>query len=204
MPDNYTVNWTAPHAQLWQQVLGKFKGQPNINALELGTYEGRSACWFASQILTGENSHLTCVDPWVSERLADVAAAEGRFDTNVAAFGDRIYKVKSPSVPFLLNRAAGGIRYHWIYVDGDHRGFACLTDMVLAWQLLHPEGVMIVDDTGELYSDHFRTTSHYPPPRVAANAFLSSFQYKYKLLHNGDQVVVEKLVVDTVPFATRP
>jgi hypothetical protein len=203
MPENYTVDWTSQHAELWERVLGEFVGKLNVQALEIGAYEGRSSAWFMDHILTGSGSQLTCVDPWVAERLpADIA--EALFHANTALYGDRVQKVKSRSLPFLLHCAGGGARYDWIYVDGDHRAHSCLTDMVLAWQLLHDGGVMLVDDTGPEYSAHWRRGSCYPPPRVAADAFLQSFDGTYRLLHNGDQVVVKKSISSHITYVTRP
>jgi hypothetical protein len=200
---SYTVDWTTMHAQLWYQVLAKYRGQPHISALEIGTYEGRSAVWFMNNILTASSSRLTCVDPWSSERLP-AELAEPKFDAHVAPYGSRVCKVKSASLPFLLQATLEHWLYDFIYVDGDHRGYACLTDMVLAWQLLKNDGVMIVDDTGAAYSAHFRSCNKFPPPRVAADAFLAAFAGKYKLLHNGDQVVVQKQPAPYVTYTTRP
>lgn len=187
---NYTVDWTSPHATLWQRVLGKFRGQPNINALEIGTYEGRSACWFMDNILTHASSRLTCVDPWVSDRLPAVEA-EAKWDTNTAPYGKRIHKIKLRSAQFLQEAAVAGGRYDWIYVDGNHQGDAALTDIVLAWQLLKVGGVLIIDDTSVEYSLICRRLG-YPSPSDAANAFLRCFAGKYTRLHNNEQVVVEK------------
>lgn len=190
MPETYSVDWTSIHAALWQRVLGKFLGQPDVRALEIGSYEGRSACWFMDHILTSSSAQLTCVDPWVSDRLPAVEAA-AKWDANTRPYGDRIRKVKSPSLPFLLQAAAAGEQYHWVYVDGCHRADAALTDIVLVWQLLPPGGVMIIDDTSVEYSILCRRLG-YPSPYDAATAFLRCFAGKYTRLYNNEQVVVEK------------
>src|SRR5262249_903643 len=41
-----------------------------------------------------------------------------------------------------------GETFDVIYVDGDHRALGAYTDCVLAWPLLAPDGIMIIDDYG--------------------------------------------------------
>lgn len=184
--DNYSVDWTSSRVKLWRKVLAKFVGQPQVTALEIGTFEGRTAVWFLEEILTGDGAQLTCVDPWVTN------AGEAAFDANTRVYGSRICKVKESSLQFLTREVGQEAPEHFdfIYIDGDHRASACLTDAALAWRLLKPRGILAFDDCGADFTRRYR--DQFPVPRVAADAFLRCFAGECKLLHDNDQVVVEK------------
>ena len=49
----------------WSRWLAEFKDKP-CHALEIGSYLGESAVWFAENILTHPESTLLCLDAWVA------------------------------------------------------------------------------------------------------------------------------------------
>ncbi len=57
----FTADWFSSHIPHWERLLRPLAGQP-IQALEIGSYEGRSAVWLLQEILTHPESRLTCVD----------------------------------------------------------------------------------------------------------------------------------------------
>jgi hypothetical protein len=63
LPSKYrfSQDWTSENTSMWNQMLGALKGKPNIRALEVGSFEGRSALWFLENILTDPTSSITCV-----------------------------------------------------------------------------------------------------------------------------------------------
>src|SRR5262249_19354407 len=115
------------------------------------------------------HSTLVCIDAWdasvvdldVVERMPEAAGApdkmgaveeflkvQRRFDCNLAPFGDRVTKVVGWSHEALAELGVCGETFDVIYVDGDHRALGAYTDCVLAWPLLAPDGIMIIDDYG--------------------------------------------------------
>lgn len=184
--DSYSVDWTSSRVKLWRKVLAKYIGRPAVAALEIGTFEGRTAVWFLGEILTGDGAQLTCVDPWATN------AGEAVFDANTCKYGGRVRKVKELSLQFLSREVSQSFteQYDFIYIDGDHHAANCLTDAALAWRLLKRGGVLAFDDCGADFT--IRYQGKFPVPRVAADAFLRCFASDCKLLHDGDQVVVEK------------
>ena len=60
----FTFDWVSPHAEEWKNDLAYLAGRPNIRGLEIGCFEGQSACWWLDNILTDTTSRLTCVDPF--------------------------------------------------------------------------------------------------------------------------------------------
>lgn len=149
---------------------------------EVGSFEGRSALWFLGHVLTSPASSLWCFDPW--EVSGDV---EARFDFNTRGVRDlgRLKKVKG-DVWDLAKLPAG--YFDAIYVDGDHRAFACLTDGIVAWRALKLGGVLMFDDYG-LGPPGFPQYG----PALGIDAFLAAADGRYKSLSTGAQVIVQKI-----------
>ena len=85
----FSNDWFGPHESYWNEHLvgwGKAHGPANI--LEIGTYEGRSACWFLTHVMEHPESRLTCVDSWQvrsdAENMEEVFAT---FKGNIDATG---------------------------------------------------------------------------------------------------------------------
>lgn len=175
----WTNSWAVPYHGLWRKHLGKFVGV-EAHALEIGSYEGRSSCFFVGNILTHENSTLDCVDPWL------VPGTEERFQHNIDALGCRakmhIHKGASDTLPL------DGKEWSFVYVDGWHSAKAALFDAVRAWVSLKKGGVLIWDDYQWCINEKKRVDC----PKMAIDAFLNVCENELKVLHIGGQVIVEK------------
>jgi predicted O-methyltransferase YrrM len=173
----FTSDWFTRHIPLWRRVLRRFVDRP-IQALEIGSHEGRSAIWLLQTILTHPAARLTCVDPWFD------AEVEARFDANLLESGGagRLIKRKATSVDALPHLRTA---FSLIYIDGSHEACDVLQDAVLSWRLLQPGGVLIFDD----YRWHGRCRL---PPRVAIDAFLLIWSDQMRVLEQRDQVIIEK------------
>jgi hypothetical protein len=118
----FTFDWVAPHASAWESDLAHLKGQPNIRGLEIGCFEGQSACWWLDNILTDSTSRLTCVDPFAIPMDSTLLRYfERYFDHNVAASGagERVTKLVGSSQVVL--RTLPPAHFDFVYVDGSHR-----------------------------------------------------------------------------------
>lgn len=137
-------DWVSHHATTWLDWLAPFIGQP-VTAVEIGSCEGRSACWFLDNILTHSDSRLWCVDPWEGTWY-DRKWPEGvewRFDGNVAQYGEKVVKIRLRSqVVTNWPRIAFG------YVDGSHHAHDVARDGLTLWERLDEGGVLILDDYG--------------------------------------------------------
>lgn len=143
----FTFDWVAPHASAWESDLAHLKGKPNVRGLEIGCFEGQSACWWLDNILTDPTSRLTCVDPFaIPMGSVLLRYFEGYFDHNVAASGagERVTKLVGSSQ--VLLRALPSSHFDFVYVDGSHRVGDVLQDAVLAWTVLRPGGIAMFDD----------------------------------------------------------
>jgi hypothetical protein len=190
----FTTNWVTPHANLWTEQLKHLKGKPSIHALEIGSFEGRSAIWFLDNILIHPTSSITCVDIFEdvgyssSGILEEKDAYEDKFDRNIQAsgFAKKVKKIKGSSQKVL--RELEWNSYDVIYIDGSHVAKDVLLDAVLSWHLLKVGGTIIFDDY------QWRVDQYLPwrRPKIAIDAFLAVFEPYIEVLHKEYQVVVRK------------
>lgn len=133
----YTNDLFSRHIPIWINLFSSFKPS---RAIEIGSYEGRSAEWLLDNI---PNIRLTCIDTWNDTGVASGLSstnAEEIFDSKV---GRRVRKIKSESSKALLTLVGP---YDLIYIDGDHTASAVLEDLILSFRLLRSGGMIICDD----------------------------------------------------------
>ncbi len=145
----YTNDWCDGHLPAWRELLSEYTGKPDVRMLEVGSYEGRSACWFAENILTGKDAKILCVDPWraYSEKPGDeMAEVEARFDANTAAYPQIVKFRGTLPEAFALMSSRGERRIDVVYVDGSHAAGDVLVDAVFGWECLRVGGLLMFDD----------------------------------------------------------
>ena len=178
----FTQDGTTKNAPIWAKALAGLAHKPGVNALEVGTYEGRSAIWFLENILTGPSSSITCID------IFD-GPYERTFDRNVSGFGARVKKIRAPSQHAL--RSLKLYSYDFAYIDGSHVAKDVLVDALLTWDLIKPGGFIIFDDyQWEGLSDQLRGEAYRP--KIAIEAFLRVMEPYIEVVHSGYQVIVRK------------
>lgn len=188
----FSYDWVTPHTQDWMNDLQHLNGQPGVRALEIGCFEGQSACWFLDNILTHPTSRLVCVDPFaVPMATILLRFFEKHFDENIAASGagDRVTKLIGPSQ--VVVRTLQPAQFDFIYVDGSHKIGDVLQDAVLAWTVLKPGGVVMFDDYA-LVDDVSEGLMARAPGR-ALDAFMSILGSSATLIRRDWQLVLRKL-----------
>lgn len=119
----------------WEQHLAHMKGKP-VHALELGSLEGRSACWLLENILTHPDSTLQCVD------VLKCAALE----QNLKPFGGKARFYHQDSVSAMSNFVHG--QFDLAYIDANHTARDVIVEAGLVYPLMKSGGIMIFDDYG--------------------------------------------------------
>jgi predicted O-methyltransferase YrrM len=189
----FTADWTSGNFEIWTRFI-----RPNEvkTVLEVGSWEGRSAIFFLEFC---PSCSITCIDTFTGSPehagAEGLAAIERRFDANVAAYGARVEKIKSRSLPALDRLAEAGRLYDIVYIDGSHQRDDVLLDSVLAWRVLKPDGWLIWDD--------YRWGRHLPEPgrpETAIHAFLELNAGELEVLHVAGQVLARR----RAPSAARP
>jgi predicted O-methyltransferase YrrM len=185
----FTQDWFSHNVPSWQRIFAPLVGQPNLRVLEIGSFEGRSACWLLANVLTGEGANIHCIDTFAgSMEHADgglsTAHSLAAFKENVAPWADRVTTHVGESGA-ILPALSGS--FDVIYVDGSHTAKDVLTDGVLCWRLLRDGGVLIFDD--------YQWTRYPQPelnPKLGIDAFMHSHMGWYELLEVGYQIAIKK------------
>ncbi len=148
----FSNTWFTVHEPEWQSLLVPWaRGRGAINALEIGSYEGASACWLLTHVLDDPASRLTCIDPWLPRADkqswdADMDAVFARFQHNINCTGKAasVTAQRGDSVRILPELPAAS--FDLIYIDGDHSEAAVYRDTREALRLLRPGGMLLWDD----------------------------------------------------------
>lgn len=180
----FSSDWVSENIRHWEQALAPMKDKPGVKALEIGSFEGRSALWFLTNVLSHPTSSIACVD------IFDNPVVEERFDKNIAISGlsTKVTKVKARSDDALKQFTSGS--YDFIYVDGSHVAKDVLVDAVFAWELLKPGGVVIFDDYE--WAGFGPRVGRHKTPKLAINAFLNVYSPYAEVLHKGSQLILRK------------
>lgn len=175
MDKQYTSDWLTAYLPLWDKYLKILEN--GGKALEVGTYEGRSACHL---MYAYPNIELDVIDNFVDSYNEGF---EAKFDNNTAEYSDRLHKIKGDSFEMLCKLRENGSSYKFIYIDGDHSYEGCKKDLSIAWDLLEDGGVMFFDD----YNDHLRPN----PFKFGVDSAVNEF-----FLGRDDYVVLSNVHTD--------
>ena len=172
----------------FERLLAEFKGKPNLQFLEIGSFCGNSAAWVLQNILTDPSCKLTCVDPWngnVAHETFSFAEVEAAFDQQLETYRGKLIKQKMYSEDYLMKNRDK--QFDFIYIDGDHMPQAFMLDALLSWELLKPGGVMAIDDYAWIHPQGERYK-----PKQAIDMFVSMYSEHCVLLEKGWQVWIRK------------
>lgn len=173
----FSHDWFTHNLPYWQSHLQPYAGQPDLQFLEIGSFEGMASCWLLDHILTHSSAHLTTID----------LAYQPTFEANIAeaAAVEKVTKLVGNSHSLLLTLPSE--HFDVIYIDGCHLANHVRQDAELSWMLLKSGGLMIFDDY--VWSD-----PKFPgeDPRLGIDAFLSSIAGEFEKLHQQYQLIIRK------------
>lgn len=185
---HFTVDWFTKYAPQWLERMSYFK-DVQTHALEIGSYEGRSACWILDNILIHPLSDIICVDVWdgTDKTLGKkTVRAKQTFLNNTKFYKDKIDVIELDSLRALTGLIVDKESFDLIFIDGDHEGYSALTDLVLSWPLLKVGGWLVFDD---YQWEHEALTTY---PKDAWDAFVSVKPSGLKWEVDGRQVFARK------------
>lgn len=181
----FSVDWFSNNIPTWQKILKRFVGQ-KCNALEVGSYEGRSASWLLDNILTHPGSRMVCIDNFSYKDKATRKDVFRTFASNMSKYGQKCKLLKGNSRDMLKTKAIVQNLFDIIYIDADHHSKHVLEDAILAYASLKPGGIMIFDDN----TDNKEHDNRCPKPAI--QAFVNAYASEVKVLHAKWQVVIMK------------
>ena len=197
----FSNDWFEVTARLvWDGVVPRIRPAA---VLEIGSFEGASACYLINQCEADLELH--CIDTWEGgaehKRVGlDMTAVEHRFRQNTSLAASRsahlikIFPHKGRSDDELAALITAGFREHFdmIYIDGSHFAHDVLSDAVLSFPLLKVGGHVFFDDYLWLGIGGGLDPLNGPKPGV--DAFLNIFHHKMRLIWSPNaQVVARKL-----------
>lgn len=174
-------------AEQWSSWLGPLAGLAGLNFLEVGSWVGNSARWLLRNILTGDNSRLTCVDTWMGGGgMPELKETNlGEFLHRVAPWLGRVSIIQARSedaLPTITDR------FDMAYIDGSHEPWDVLSDSVLVWRLVKKGGLIIWDDY-----DYEKNKHSTGDPRLAIDSFLLCNTGRFELVGVDAHVCIRKL-----------
>ena len=186
--------------RLWPQYVLPITSQwSDIQWLEVGSFEGRTALWTVDNLLRGDRSSITCVDVWEVWPYHDGERDfnyETTFDRNAQGI-PQIIKRKGRSrdiLPALPPRS-----FHGIFLDGSHEEADVLEDAQLAFSLLRSDGLLIFDDydwtpmpKGQPFIDDYMRRIN-TGVRRAADTFLIAHKDDVKVICRDYQVICQRV-----------
>lgn len=188
---DFTNDWFTGNIPLWAKntkELASYFNLKNLNALEIGSWEGLSSLYMMSNSIV---SNLTCVDTWAGadehQGTSAVQSIEEKFDRNLNLYLNKIQKFKGTSYQF-FNQCAPDIKYELIYVDGSHYCDDVMIDAIKAFEHLNVGGILIFDDFLWIYYKNLLDN-----PAGAINNFLRLKKGQYKILSVDYQLTIQKI-----------
>jgi predicted O-methyltransferase YrrM len=171
----FSCNWQFPHAETWKVVMADLVNRADVRVLELGSWEGRSACWLLDHVLTHPTAHIVCAD--VFDGCEDV------FDANTRGYGSKVVKLKG-RIPDTL-RGLPFASFDVVYADASSIATRELEDAVIGWRLVKVGGLLICDDYGG-------PPGWEPEVRRALDHFLAVYGPRAELVHQGFQLILRR------------
>lgn len=190
----FTQDWFSRNIYVWEQHLKKLTDVP-VKMLEIGSWEGRSTCWLLENILTHTAATITCIDTFegslehkLTYNQQYLKSIEERFNFNIVRTGssEKVQKIIGSSKDVL--RTLPMQNYDILYIDGSHLASDVLEDAVISWGLVKLGGIIIFDDYDFTLADNPAQNT-----KVGIDAFITTYNQKINLLHQGYQVIVEKI-----------
>lgn len=177
----FTFDIFSHRIALWSEHF-KPLTQKAINALEVGSYQGMSSCWMLDQLLTNQQSTLTCIDsnfePKFRENIAKTGA-ESKVDLHQGATHELLAKLTPESMDLINLQDRCKLSQH------------AEKNTQLAWELTKSGGYIVFS-----YYGWQNPQDRQQNPRAGIDRFLSSIQHQWQPIHFSPlvlQLIIQKL-----------
>lgn len=173
----FTQDWFTHNIPIWKRHLQQFTGIADFQVVEIGSFQGMSACWLLDNILTDPTAKITCIDLYFQQH----------FKGNITQTGvaEKVIELEGYSQDLLINLTSEF--YDIAYVDGCHKPTSALQDAILSWRLVKVGGLMIFDDYEFTFPD-----SPEQDTKIGIDVFLEMFSSQLEVVHKGYQLIVKK------------
>lgn len=195
-------DWFSHNRPVWKSLMREWGGKEGLRYLEVGSSEGRSMVWMFENVLTDPSCTAVSIDPFYHwpgfiEKDGEVLDC---FHANIRTAGveERVRAIQGYSEVELRKLPVDEL-FDLIYIDGNHRATGVLEDLVLAWRLLRPGGLLIADDYK--WKPDWELSER---PKMAIDFFTHTFGEELEIVHRGYQVAMRKASAEALAALPKP
>ncbi|KAK7685779.1 hypothetical protein QCA50_011125 [Cerrena zonata] len=200
-----TQDWFSSNEYTWEKLFPLVLS-PTPRALEIGSWEGRSAV-FTLNRLCAHGGEIVCIDHF---DLMNTDAGRERYTKihyNLTLTGKPFRILDEFSVPGLMTLLQEEIvsvaepGFDWVYIDGSHEADDTFLDGELAWRLSRKGAILVFDD---YHWDKEPVESIHHPKR-GIDAFLQLHSGEYEILSSPSQyqMVIRKTSAMRIGFLVK-
>ncbi|QRV90439.1 glycosyltransferase family 8 protein [Ceratobasidium sp. AG-Ba] len=198
-----TQDWFSGNISYWRSLFAQISS-PSPRALEIGSWEGRSAV-FTLLELCKERGSLVCIDHFDSFQTEAGRERFRKLTHNLQATRRPHRIIPQFSVPGLIQLIQEAVNdahpgFDWLYIDGSHEASDTFLDGELAWRLARKNAIIVFDDYrwGNYPSD----SPHHPKRGV--DSFMNVHRGEYEVISgtkdNEYQMVLRKTIDMNIGF----
>ncbi|KAH8831168.1 glycosyltransferase family 8 protein [Flagelloscypha sp. PMI_526] len=198
-----TQDWFTSNQERWRALFSQL-ASPNPRALEIGSWEGRSAVFTLENL---SNSSIVCIDHFDLHQTGAGKERYKKLQYNLKLTGKAFRVVDEFSTVGLMRLLEEAAKedtpgYDWIYIDGSHEADDTLLDAEMVWRLARNNAIVVLDDY--LWDGENPDSIHHPKRGIDAFMALHDGQFS-RLSRDGDyQVVLRKTVPMRIGFLVKP
>ena len=202
-------DWFTHNIPSWEPLISSLRSTlppgRSPRALEVGSWEGRSAVYLLTTLCTSPDSLLVCIDHFDLFRTAAGKQRYARVLHNLRLTGSRYRILDDFSVPALMTvlqeelASSATAGFDFIYLDGSHEADDTFLDAELAWRLARQGALFILDDYA--WDREPLTSVHHPARGI--DAFLALHAGQFQLISKGYQVILRKTTEMRIGFLTK-
>ena len=202
----FSETWFDNNIPVWDSLFEQYtKHFTKINSvLEIGCFEGKATVYMCEKWL-GANTQYDVVDTFegtecetgmegmVSNIKDNNNFLYNRFIHNISGFKDKIdFGIFRGYSQLILPKLYDDQRsYDLIYIDTSHRADDTFVDAYYAHKMLARNGVIIFDDY--LWKDPNQADKAVNSPKFGIDTFIEMYKGEYTLVHQGYQLMLQKL-----------
>lgn len=170
-------------SQNFERHLLPLKDKP-IKCLQIGAFTGDASKWLLDEVLTHPDSCLVDVDTWQGSeekihKEFDFNDVYKIYQTKVSKYKN-VISICSTSDEFFKNNKN---KFDFVYIDGDHRTFSVMKDLINSYYALNLNGIIACDDY-----QWSEGTGLFYEPRIAVDAFFNMTRGLFDVIEIGWQV----------------
>lgn len=175
----FNTNW-FDCSELKANIMRYYNGVEKINILEIGSYEGASACYFADNLLNNNESMMVCVDPFCVEDTTTPVN-----DSTKELFLENIRKSKNYNKIVFKNMFSKEFylenkdKFDFIYIDGSHLAEDIEIDFEESLKIIKKGGIIWMDDYGGGHGNYIKN---------CIDALYEKNKDKIEIIHKGYQI----------------